>query len=49
MPESVNHSMPIPSPAGQLFHADPQTCAPRGTQHVHQVKDDEQLVFDNQY
>ena len=23
MPESVNCWMPIPSPAGQLFHADP--------------------------
>ena len=23
MPESVNYWMPIPSPAGQLFHADP--------------------------
>jgi hypothetical protein len=24
MPESVNCWMPIPGPAGQLFHADPQ-------------------------
>ena len=28
MPESVNYCMPIPSPAGQLFHADPRRNAP---------------------